>query len=243
MNVSIRLLESDIQIARKLNNVAIRKLLRAFSSVSVVSQIQSIVQSYVITAIKETRVWQSLLNGGKEGLDAHFGIPRGQLQDRLTNILDIWSKEIIVKPQNVKRRPRTFAISYKFYAIRSDWSAVLASPAGITINNSRKNKGQSLPWLQWLLVDGDRLVISEYQIDFNNYPKSRSGKAYMKPGLSWQVPPEYGPFNINNNFITIAMNELAQNKNFRKEIANIFNSVSFNKSTVNDITLDVTSFI
>lgn len=243
MNVSIHLIESDIQIIRKLNNIAIRKLLRTFSSASVVSQIQSIVQSYIITTIKETSVWQSLINGGKEGLDAHFGIPRGQLQQKLEGIIDIWSKEIIVKPQNIKRRPRTFAIGYKFYAIRNDWNAVLASPAGITINNSRRNKGQLLPWLQWLLVDGDRLVISEYKIDFNNYPKSRSGKAYMRPGLSWQVPPEYGPFNINNNFITRAMNELAKNKNFRKEIINIFNSVSFSKNTVNDITLDVTSFI
>jgi hypothetical protein len=60
----------------------------------------------------------------------------------------------------------------------------------------------SLPWLKWLLTLGDKIIITEYGVEFGNFQNSRSGFAVMKK--------EKAPYKVNsafsgtveNNFIT-----------------------------------------
>jgi len=223
--------DSDQTIIKKLNEAFIKKFTQSFYDGHNNTIIEAVVQRYVVTAIRSSQVWQNIINGGAEGLDAHFGIPSGEVNSRLETLLDIWSKEILVKPQPIKRRPRTFTFSYKFYAIKADWADVLSNPAGVTINNSKNaRKGIAathLPWLEWLLVSGDQLEIEGYHIDFNNYAQSRSGKAFMRPQLSWKVPPQEGVgFSTNNNFVTKALEDLTKDQNFRKNLTRMFKNIS-----------------
>lgn len=230
---------SDIQIRRILNKAAVRKFSSIFFDPSLLKEIQNVVKMYVRTAIQKTVTWQSLMAGGPEGLDAHFGIPRGTLHKRLSVILDTWSDEIIVKPGKVKFRPRTFSINYEIFAIYGDWHNVLGLEEGITTNISSNPEfnGKKLPWLQWLLISGDQVEIEKYHIVFGNKPKSRSGKAVMVKKLNWRVPTsvpggDIAPFNTNDNFVTRAMDELAGDSAFRKELAGIIQGVPLKSPSV-----------
>lgn len=229
MPFKIHLLGSDIDIRKKLNQAAIKKFSKIFNDPAIIQEIEKVVRLFVRGAIQSTKTWQSLVAGGPEGLDAHFGIPRGSLKLRLDNILNTWSKEIIVKPQPIIFRPRTFSFSYKFYAIYGDWHNVLSLEDGITINVSKNPEfnGKRLPWLQWLLVDGDKVTVEDYHIVFENRPNSRSGKAVMIKKLNWRVPGDFAPFSTNNNFVTRAMDELADNPAFKKQLSSIITSTTF----------------
>jgi hypothetical protein len=217
---------------KKLNEAFIRKITANFYSKNNINAIKEIVREKVITKIKESDTWQSLANGGPEGLDAHFGISKNELANRLETILNIWANQIEVRPQNIKRQPRQFSFSYRFYAIRADWADVLSSRAGVTINdsvNARKGKTVGeIPWLEWLLISGDGIEIEDYHIEFGNFDArtSRSGKAFMRPKMSWKVPKEYGPFTSDNNFVTRALAELTKDTNFKSELITAFEKIA-----------------
>lgn len=222
--------DSDQTIIKIINEAFIKKFTKGFYDRSNIGIIEDVVRSEVRKAIVNTKVWQSLLNGGPKGLDAHFGIPASEKDEKLETLLGIWEKEILVVPEAIKRRARTVVFSYRFYAIEAHWANVLNSSAGVTINDSRNSRAgktpREIPWLEWLLVSGDQFEIDGYTIDFGNYAASRSGKALMRPKLSWRIPTGFGPFAADNNFITNALEELAQEGNFRNKMTGIFRNIS-----------------
>jgi len=70
-----------------------------------------------------------------------------------------------------------------------------------------------LPWLKWLLLTGDDLQIIGYRVKLadeaglDQYPSkiSRTGLAIMvktKTGDFFRMPPEFGPYRVDNNFVT-----------------------------------------
>jgi len=215
--------DSMFAIKREINNEAIRVLSSEFYNKTNINHISNIVRDAVLTYIKGSDtniVWPALAAGGAQGLDAHFGIPKDSLYDRLQTILDIWAQEIRVVPQTIQKGVDRFVFSYKFEAIKADWADVLSSDAGITIN-----KGEKLHWLKWLLLTGDALRIKDYHIVFGNFKRgSRSGKALMRANTEWVIPPEFGPFNSDNNFVTRALNDLATSDKFRNDLENLFQS-------------------
>jgi hypothetical protein len=74
------------------------------------------------------------------------------------------------------------------------------------------DKGYSLPWLQWLLFEGNEVLIKNYKVEFRPNPNSRSGLAIMKPSSSssWRVPPEFVG-SEENNWITRAITRIENN--------------------------------
>lgn len=71
-------------------------------------------------------------------------------------------------------------------------------------------KGVKIPWLEWLLTLGDKIIVRKYTVDFINTKGSRTGLATMKPNKrrGWRVPPQFSGTE-HNNFITRAMDEAA----------------------------------
>lgn len=69
-------------------------------------------------------------------------------------------------------------------------------------------KGQILPWLEWLLMEGPKRFVEGYKVYYASIPKprSRSGGAIMvkDESSSWGVPPEFAGTE-NDNFITRAI--------------------------------------
>lgn len=76
---------------------------------------------------------------------------------------------------------------------------------------SYTSNGSVIPWLEWLLTQGDSVIISSYHIDFSKpRESSRTGSAIMLPRGSWRVPSEFSG-TIEDNWITRAINKVSGN--------------------------------
>jgi hypothetical protein len=68
-------------------------------------------------------------------------------------------------------------------------------------------KGTPIPWLDWLILQGDRIIVLGYDVDFDLTPaeraRSRTGMALMERGSGWRVPPEFSG-TAESNFLTRA---------------------------------------
>jgi len=60
-------------------------------------------------------------------------------------------------------------------------------------------KGGTIPWLEWLLLRGDEIIIYDYSVEYGPY--GRSGGARMEPGGFFRVNPIYSG-TADDNFIT-----------------------------------------
>jgi hypothetical protein len=68
-----------------------------------------------------------------------------------------------------------------------------------------------LPWLQWLLLEGNATIVRNYTVSFGPNRFSRTGFALMRPSLqSWKVPSEFAG-TINDNWITRAIDGAESN--------------------------------
>jgi hypothetical protein len=68
-------------------------------------------------------------------------------------------------------------------------------------------KGESLPWIEWLLKRGDDVVVSSYHVVEGDH--GRTGRAVMKPGGSYTVGRVNPAFSgtEDDNFITRALDD------------------------------------
>lgn len=140
--------------------------------------------------------YQALIDGP---LDAHFGIPKNTALDRLDVIVDTLIKSVVVEAKRVSVRSKRLTGGLTVKAFQADFQDLLGLPEGQVITA----KNELLPWLEWLLIRGDEIIVQEYRIDFGSHPQSRSGKAIMisDEASVWRVPPGVSG-TIRNNWIT-----------------------------------------
>jgi hypothetical protein len=85
-----------------------------------------------------------------------------------------------------------------------DISGIIYSDSASVVDNER---GYSLPWLEWLLLKGNDVLVQNYSVNYTNSSRSRSGMALMvESDQNWRVPQ---PFTgkINNNWTTRAISK------------------------------------
>lgn len=220
----IKLNHSNAAIQNIINRAAVKKLSSQFYKFQNLERIRKIVAIFVKEAIVNTDTWKSLLSDSDKGLHAHVGLPVASKQDRLNKILNMWAKEIEVRPRKVSHTGKYFTIGYDFYAIEVNFGNVLSSPEAIVENFSKKsNKGETpkyIPWLHWLLIAGDQVQINDYHIKFGSYDlnRSRSGKAIMVVNGHYVLPTFFGPYGKDNNFVCRAMDEIVRNNDFKQRL-------------------------
>lgn len=85
-------------------------------------------------------------------------------------------------------------------------------------------KGVNIPWLDWLLNLGDKIIVRQFDVDFTNTANSRTGLAVMKHSKrGWRVPPQFSG-TADDNFISRAIEDNAADivdlfiKEFQKQI-------------------------
>ena len=82
------------------------------------------------------------------------------------------------------------------------------------------NQGQKLPWLEWLLLRGNQIIIRNYQVRMGASPYSRTNMAVMvQSKKNWRVPMEFAG-TITNNWTTRALDKVDA-----QIIDNIINSI------------------
>ncbi|NBX98090.1 hypothetical protein EBQ81_04485 [bacterium] len=198
MQISITILENSKQIQETM----LRTLLPQVSSFmhKVITTIKKELPEIVQEVIFNSPEYTSILGGD---LKYQFGLPDSA--SKLNGLINIWTNNINI--EYVKPSISNGQIKSKFSAsmIRADYSDVLGTDYA-KMNDTQR--GYSLPWLQWLLLDGNQILIEESVIVLGPNPNSRTGFAVMKPSRtgSWRVPSEFAG-TIQDNWLTRAVND------------------------------------
>ena len=149
-------------------------------------------------ALVDTTEYQSILQGK---LRAQLGIP--DPNTRIITISDTWVNNISVKVKTGTSPLLLIDIGL----IRTDYGDVLSLPQATYTYRSKHGQGE-IPWLKWLLLEGDKRIITKYE--FSSNPRgSRTGMGIMvrKSRGSWQVPPEFSGTSV-DNFATRALGNI-----------------------------------
>lgn len=158
----------------------------------------------VASSIRSSPTVSSLLNGGLRG---EMGL--SSAESSLNDVLETIKNSVDVSFTKFRSPKADFAGGLKISIIKKNFSQILASNGA-----SYDSNGHPIPWLSWLLVEGDKIIISDHFIvfDLNSRMKeaSRTGDALMLPsgqsGKYWRVPPEHSG-TIQDNFITRALKD------------------------------------
>jgi len=155
---------------------------------------------FAIDKIKSEPEYPSLLNGK---LKYEFGIPNPD--NVVSDILEIWANNISINYQPVVKRGSHIVAYVQIDMIKQDFEDVLSSSSAIVHDNM---SGISLPWLQWLLLDGSKILVRNHKVRIGPNRRSRTGMALMVGSKeNWKVPSEFAGTK-NNNWVTRAIQSM-----------------------------------
>lgn len=198
MKISLRLIETDSYIKDQiLQNLAkqVEPVLQKTANKST-PKIQNLIED----ALKQEPEYSSLLSGQ---LRLEFGIPDISSIDNIVKKL-AETTTIMVKNVIIKNNGLTGGLSLT--ALERTSMGGLINDANALVNDS---KGYSLPWLQWLLYEGNKSIIKNYEVRIGPNPASRTGMAIMvNSDKNWRVPPAFAG-TINNNWVIRALDRVS----------------------------------
>ena len=138
----------------------------------------------------------SLNSDGVNGsLNAQFGLRPGQSAIVIADIINAISESIFVHITPVSPVNLSGGISFSIQP--TDFKNLISLSSGIVATE----KLQQLHWLDWLLTEGDRVIIAGYE--YVPSDGGRSGGGTMKLGRSFRVEPSFSG-TVDDNFVTRA---------------------------------------
>lgn len=161
------------------------------------THIKARVRQEIYSRITEAPEYKSLVNHGQ--LQGELGVPNPG--SSMAAILNIWIKSIQITLRPAKKTGNDIRAFLDIDMINGSFSDVL----NLEEAKYYTEKGQEIPWLEWLLTFGDSIIVRNYDIVFNA-KYSRTGLNIMLKDISsnWRIPPEFSG-TINNNFVTRAL--------------------------------------
>jgi len=199
--LQVRIRESEKEISRKI----LRGLINIYNRNvdRIIPTLTNRIQEETRKLYEKSSIYEALDVDGE--LAYHLGIPRNQSRVRIDTIIYSIIKGIKVERGNIKG----FNVvgSVLVYILRSDLREIFNLPADvITVTNVSRQypQGMILPIMEWLLREGDRITISQYEIRLQPDARSRSGGALMIKSDAgvWRLPPFWGSFREGDNPIT-----------------------------------------
>lgn len=201
MNINLKIIETDQQINKEILNALLPEVTNFMNNG--VNTIKRELPAILQNAIVNTPEYSSILNGK---LKYEFGIPDSNV--KLNNLVDLWIENIkypYMKPTIIGNKIKS---SFEVNAVRVDFAEVLYSDDALVIDNIR---GYNLPWLEWLLLEGNKTIISKQEVVIGPNKFSRTGNALMRDSnKSWKVPSEFSG-TVTNNWITRAIDGVEGN--------------------------------
>lgn len=198
MNISISILENNQQIQDAMLKALLPQVINFMNKV--VDTIKTELPTIVRNAITNSPEYNSILGGN---LKYQFGI--ADSSSKLNGLINIWTNNINI--EYIKPSISSGQIKSKLSAqmIKADYSDVLGTEYS---NMTDTQRGYSLPWLQWLLLEGNQVIIPESVIVLGPNSNSRTGYAVMRPSKTgfWRVPPEFAGTS-QDNWLTRAIND------------------------------------
>lgn len=204
--MKIKLLDSVSDIEAKVNKALSEEINKVISSKKniLLNKCKMLVSSWISSQPEMI----SIQNGELAG---NFGIYPGQGMNALGSIVSAVENSVSVE---FKRFTPKLVGGLEVNFQPSNFLGLINLPQGIV-----NYENGSLKWLDWLLTQGDKIIVANYQYN----PKTgigRSGLGNMIPGGSFRVPPQYSG-TTDNNFITRALVGPSQ----EKQIMAIFKEV------------------
>ena len=157
------------------------------------------IKELVAVSLREEPEYQSLLSGR---LKAEFGLSDTNMVD---NIIDKLVSTIDVSRSTVSYNKIGLVGGFTITMMKSDdMNGLIFTDIASVISNN----GQHLPWLQWLLLEGNNAIVKNFDVKMGSYSQSRSGMAIMVSSRdNWRVPPEFVG-TISNNWTTRAIDRI-----------------------------------
>lgn len=210
MSISLKLLDSDSDIEKKVNAALSKQLNQILltSQNKILNSVSSLIPSWIN---KQPEI-QALLSGELIG---QFGItysPSSIVSSIISAVVN--STSIKFRKYNERLVGGGLEISIQ----PDDFNNLLALSIGHTIYKEISSSGD-LHWLQWMLLRGNEIIVVGYQYN----PRTglgRTGLGNMISGAGFRVPPQYSGTK-ENNFITRSLIGPEQ----EKDISSIFKNI------------------
>jgi hypothetical protein len=153
--------------------------------------------SIINNAIMNSPEYSSLTSGS---LRLELGIP--DATNKISGLLNIWINNIQYTYNPPAIHNNKIISTFSAEMIKINFDDVIYSDFAIV----RDAKGYTIPWLEWLLTEGNRVLVPSYDVIFGPNTRSRTGNAVMKKTKqnSWKVPAEFSG-TISDNWITRAI--------------------------------------
>lgn len=198
MQISVKILENSKQIQDSMLKALLPQVVSYMNQV--LDRIKKELPDIVRNSILNSPEYSSILAGD---LRYQFGL--ADSSSKLNGLINIWTSNIDI--EYIKPAISNGQIKSKLAAkmIRADYSDVLGTEYAQMTDTQR---GYSLPWLKWLLLDGNQILIKDSVIVLGPNRNSRTGFAVMKPSGTgfWRVPSEFAGTS-QDNWLTQAIND------------------------------------
>lgn len=155
----------------------------------------------VKNAIVDSPEVESLF-GGK--LQAELGVT--DTVSRVDSILELLGNSVDIDFSPAQVKQGLIYASVQLGYIKADYSDILSTKEA----QQDTKRGQTLFWLEWLLLEGDKVIVQDYNIGFDLAGYSRTGLGKIMIGgknRKWSVPPEFSGTK-NDNFITRSLHSV-----------------------------------
>lgn len=130
-------------------------------------------------------------------LEGEFGFYEGTGQTIATKIVETIGRNIEIKYKPFYATSKSISGNLTFYVLKSDFKDILSLSEASYISNDK----YEIKWLEWLLLHGDEIIITDYQIKYAS-GAGRSKQAIMIHGTKgWRVPRQFSG-TIDDNFLT-----------------------------------------
>lgn len=199
LNFRLKLLTPTRIIEENILKAAVTEINKRLNTQAFKGALQKRVRDILHDAIMQQPEYQSLISDSGK-LRQSLGLEDTHLVDR---IVQIWVRGVNVSISPVRILGSSLSGRITIQAIPEDYSDVLGSKS----STYKTEDGLTIPWLEWILLRGDEIVVASYGINWNPvYQKySRTEGPIMTPfSGGWRVPPEFSG-TADNNFITRAV--------------------------------------
>ena len=197
MKFNIKLVESNSKIRtlilEQIKTVIEQALIKATDDVA--NSVKLLIQN----SLRQEPEYISLMSGT---LKAEFGIPDSSSIER---VILAMTETLQIVSNPVTATTRGLSGGFSLTMMKSDdMNGVIFTDIASVISNN----GQHLPWLQWLLLEGNNAIVKNFDVKMGSYSQSRSGMAIMVSSRdNWRVPPEFVG-TISNNWTTRAIDRI-----------------------------------
>jgi len=197
MKFSLRLLETDSQISKLIMDELKIILDKAINTA--LPKISTEIKILISESLRNQPEYSSLMTGT---LKAELGIADAT---SINSVIDALIETLAVQRNDIKVTNKGLSGGFVLTMMKSDDmnGVIYTEPASV-----KDASGYSLPWLEWLLLKGNEILVKNYEVSYFPSPYSRSGMAIMIPSSSsWRVPPQFAGTE-NDNWTTRAINSV-----------------------------------